>query len=894
MEEKIIIPPPIEGAARQSENESPEPEKKSPPANPLIIKVIAVVLIVGLLGGFGYWAYSHGYISIPYLTPSSDELVEKFINSFSNIDNAKYELTFRAKTEEHDSKYTSIYKTKEEEEKAEDALDTLDSLAPMGIGYNDIDDLFGVFPGELDLTVGTTIYFETDVDPKDADFLWQIGGSYSGGDLTVEADLEIRKVAENFYGIIRKFPSLFFFDVSSIKEKWVIMTPEDGFGESIKSGYSSFKYEEAVQKMTDALQAAFDAELFKLSGKKASEVITGVKSEHYTVEINPDAIAGAFGKLIDKMKERGDDVKNIESSLEQFNKYYEDETNAEIVKKIVANTNIEVWLDKTNGFIRQAKIEFILVPPEKIESLKGKQLNLSLVTTLDKINEKVKVDVPSTTIDYNEAERLITGKSLEEQNFDRQRTRVNDIRTALDNYNDDRNKFPETLSALEDEVPILKEECEQKKKEAEERRDKALNESGNIDYDSNFVSCYDYNSTVSIIDIYTEDKYDYMAKDDDYELKYEMEIPEDASSYYADEYAEGTNTATKTDVSLEGEGYSYKPLNFNTNTNTNTNSNTNTTVANPSTENIMVVNGDDHVIGVSDSAVTIVEYADLQCPYCATFHDTMKQVVEEYSDDVRWVFRHFPVDTIHPLALKAAEASECANDQDKFWEYVDMVYENQPDLTETYLTTIAQNIELDIDTFDECLSSEKYKTVVEDAFLAGGELGISGTPSFYINGVFHGGTIEFAQMKKIIDSLLDEAVVANEDTDGDRINDIDEQYYGTDKTKADTDSDGYDDYTEITSGYNPLGPGEIVRDGTWSGCINLAEFNNCIEYCQSINKTCNNLGITSRDYENWAVEVFSSADECNSLNGTGGNQYKCAQKAEIVGDETARWKCNCK
>ena len=96
----------------------------------------------------------------------------------------------------------------------------------------------------------------------------------------------------------------------------------------------------------------------------------------------------------------------------------------------------------------------------------------------------------------------------------------------------------------------------------------------------------------------------------------------------------------------------------------------------------------DHIRGNKNAQITIVEYSDFQCPYCLRFHETMKQIITNYSDDVRWVYRHFPLDSIHPVARKASEASECANDQGKFWEYTDEVFVNQSGLSLESSSTI--------------------------------------------------------------------------------------------------------------------------------------------------------------------------------------------------------------
>ncbi len=153
-------------------------------------------------------------------------------------------------------------------------------------------------------------------------------------------------------------------------------------------------------------------------------------------------------------------------------------------------------------------------------------------------------------------------------------------------------------------------------------------------------------------------------------------------------------------------------------------------------ENMKLVTSDDHIRGNPDAPIKIVEYSDTECPFCKRFHETMKQVMDEYGDTgkVAWVYRHFPLDQLHSKARKEAEALECAGAQggnDAFWKYADRVYEITPSndrLDPAELPKIAQYIGIDVPKFNECLSSGTYSEHVandlEDAVATGGR----GTP----------------------------------------------------------------------------------------------------------------------------------------------------------------------
>jgi protein-disulfide isomerase len=145
----------------------------------------------------------------------------------------------------------------------------------------------------------------------------------------------------------------------------------------------------------------------------------------------------------------------------------------------------------------------------------------------------------------------------------------------------------------------------------------------------------------------------------------------------------------------------------------------------PTDISINKVDGKDHIRGNEKAKVTIVEYSDMDCPFCSRFHETMNEVVQKYGDDVRWVYRHFPLDSLHPNARNKAIASECAGDQGKFWEFMDDNFQGGS----ANVTDIAKNAGVkDISKFEKCVSDKKFAKDVQedeqDAQAAGGR----GTP----------------------------------------------------------------------------------------------------------------------------------------------------------------------
>lgn len=181
-------------------------------------------------------------------------------------------------------------------------------------------------------------------------------------------------------------------------------------------------------------------------------------------------------------------------------------------------------------------------------------------------------------------------------------------------------------------------------------------------------------------------------------------------------------------------------------------------VPEPTATGVPAVTEDDHIRGNADAAITIIEYSDFQCPYCSRFHPTMQQVMEEYTDSVRWVFRHFPL-SFHPEATPAAIASECAAEQGKFWEYADELFANQSGLGSEFYVTLASDLGLNTANFNACLQNEKYADKVEAQAQAGGAAGVSGTPGSFVidadgNAIPIKGALPFSSVAAAIDSVL--------------------------------------------------------------------------------------------------------------------------------------------
>jgi len=157
--------------------------------------------------------------------------------------------------------------------------------------------------------------------------------------------------------------------------------------------------------------------------------------------------------------------------------------------------------------------------------------------------------------------------------------------------------------------------------------------------------------------------------------------------------------------------------------------------------------------GPEDAPVTIVEFSDFECPYCARVNPALDQVMSNFGGKVRLVFRQFPL-SIHANAQKAAEAALCAREQDKFWQMHDAMFKEQRSLGVEQLKEKAARLELDTEAFNECLDSSRHAEAVMADLQTGIELGVTGTPAFFINGRFLSGAQPYDEIAKIIDEEL--------------------------------------------------------------------------------------------------------------------------------------------
>jgi protein-disulfide isomerase len=167
-----------------------------------------------------------------------------------------------------------------------------------------------------------------------------------------------------------------------------------------------------------------------------------------------------------------------------------------------------------------------------------------------------------------------------------------------------------------------------------------------------------------------------------------------------------------------------------------------------------IVSDPARVRGAASAPITIVEFSDFQCPFCSKIQPVLSGLLKKYEGRVKLAFRDFPLRQIHPLAQRAAEASRCAAEQGKFWEYHDRLFAIPSRLDSASLNEHARAVSLDVGAFEACVAGGKFVSSIEADLQEGTKIGITGTPAIFVNGVFVGGAQSAAALEKAIDAEL--------------------------------------------------------------------------------------------------------------------------------------------
>ena len=167
-----------------------------------------------------------------------------------------------------------------------------------------------------------------------------------------------------------------------------------------------------------------------------------------------------------------------------------------------------------------------------------------------------------------------------------------------------------------------------------------------------------------------------------------------------------------------------------------------------------IMTDDDPWIGVDEPIINVVAYESFACPFCQADQETLKRVMETFGPLIRFTTRDYPTEGIHPGVFDAHLAAACANEQDVYWEYHDLLFEGDPQFDRKNLKLLSKNLGIDISQFNDCLADEKYASEIRQDYASGVELDIPGTPTYIINGEIIGGGLSYEYWEEIIGYIL--------------------------------------------------------------------------------------------------------------------------------------------
>ncbi|MBU1039443.1 DsbA family protein [Patescibacteria group bacterium] len=176
----------------------------------------------------------------------------------------------------------------------------------------------------------------------------------------------------------------------------------------------------------------------------------------------------------------------------------------------------------------------------------------------------------------------------------------------------------------------------------------------------------------------------------------------------------------------------------------------------PPISQVKVISQDDPSLGPAYAPITIVEFGDFECPFCRQSYSIAKQLLEKYPDGLRLIYRDFPVSSIHPQALPAAQAANCAYQQNNFWPYHDKLFDRQNELGNSLYLNLATDLNLNMNNFKACLNDPKIVKEIEEDLAVGLKAGVQGTPAWFVNGRKVEGVLPLEVWEKLITAILKE------------------------------------------------------------------------------------------------------------------------------------------
>lgn len=519
--------------------QTPPPGSFSYPSQPkrrwLWISLPVAVIVI--LGG-SYLAHSMGFIALPFLTPSSSQLFDKMIDSMGSIKNAQYAFSMNLTAEPRESANssfgipTALAVQFIDVDEPEDIPLTLDSGTTLDSSvmedYSEY--LFQMLPPDVSIQGNIGLYFEQSENIQDSRGFITISGQYAGGDATYEVDLELRKIGPGMYGVVNKMPTIFFLDFSPIKGKWVELNSPTNTTIYENDDFTSAEETFDTKQLKKLVEIMLKEKLLTVDKTLGTEKIEGHRSREYEVSYHLDRLQIVYQQMAKYARSENLDATMWESAATQIG----DPAFTEWVNTFYGQQKMRVWVDESEGFLRKIETTSIMIPPDSVEKMAGKQLSATMSMTLKNINQAVEIDTPAETMTLEEAGEAISGiftetTSADQELFGQQATNVSGIWQALETYASIHGSYPDSLSELQTD---MQKPCT----------------------DTSLYSCAGYSATpLELSDVYSGAAYPYTSTGTDYTLIYQMKYYDGILEMEKEAYADGTNTATSGSLSIEAD-----------------------------------------------------------------------------------------------------------------------------------------------------------------------------------------------------------------------------------------------------------------------------------------------------------------------------------------------------
>lgn len=327
----------------------------------------------------------------------------------------------------------------------------------------------GFLPTDLQSTLTITGKSEKEQEGKATDAEFGVRGNYTSGGTSFSGDVLIRKIGETAYFVVRQFPNLFFFDTSAIKDKWVKLEKSDWEGNSFfpvadlpfSENDPAAEQKKAEEQVLTMLRTALDEKLIVLDRSQGKEDVEGTMAEHLRFRIDPTKASAFYEKIVAALSEQFGDLALIRMD-EETKTFLASEQFQTFAVSAEESVSADLWVDSQTAFPVKFSVELLFTPGATIEKFASTQYLLTSSVSLKNINKDVKVEEPKDTISFDEAQRLMTGISVEQQQFDKQLSRVEAVRSALKIFITENGAHP-SLKALESFVQSKKAQCEAEK-----------------------------------------------------------------------------------------------------------------------------------------------------------------------------------------------------------------------------------------------------------------------------------------------------------------------------------------------------------------------------------------------------------------------------------------------